>query len=301
MAKIFKSSLPKVISKANRDISTIIENDIASESQILKSLVDQVLAANMEVKKKNNQRITETKRKLQELDLEIDDLNKSIDLVDRETVIEQLNEMIDAENKIFTARQEIRFFENENNPQKLSNLTSIYNQLATSVDNTRNLETSYKEVLHNANTLLFEKQVETTNQVILLMEELYDNKNLFVKDSIGNMDELKQKIYEIERQFNEYIKENIESSRLLQEKSTTTFSDEDNDIELGEKITENHIQTLENINNKMETINQKAVDKSNDIIMNYNKYETSLRTKLEAKNAGEISKEKKLVVVAKRQ
>ena len=74
MAKNFKSNLPKVISKANRDISLIIENDIAKESALLKDLVDQVLKANLEVKKKNNMRITETKRKLAQLDEEIEDL-----------------------------------------------------------------------------------------------------------------------------------------------------------------------------------------------------------------------------------
>ncbi|AIO19125.1 hypothetical protein KQ51_01248 [Candidatus Izimaplasma bacterium HR1] len=295
MAKLFKSSLPKVISKANREISTIIENDIAKESEILKNLVDQVLAANLEVKKKNNQRITDTKRKLQELDLEIDDLNKSIDLVDRETVIEQLNEMIDAENKIFTARQEIRFFENENTPQKLKNLTSIYTQLATSVDKTRNVEESYKNILHDSNSLLFDKEIETTNQVIKLMEELYDSKHQFVKDSIANMGELKQQIFETETQFNEYIKENIESSRLLQEKSTTTFTREDNAIELGEKITTNHKQTLETIQSKIELINLKFEQKQDDIIANYKKYENSTREKLEAKNVEKIASEKKLV------
>lgn len=295
MAKLFKSSLPKVISKANREISTIIENDIQKESEILKNLVDQVLAANLEVKKKNNQRITETKRKLQELDLEIDDLNKSIDLVDRETVIEQLNEMIDAENKIFTARQEIRFFENENNPQKLDNLTSIYNQLATSVDNTKGVESTYKNILHESNEMLFDKQLDTTSQIINLMEELYDNKYEFVKDSIESMNELKQDIFETESLFNEYIKENLESSRLLQEKSSSMFTREDNEVELGEKITNNHAKTIESINNKIISINQKAEEKRTDIITNYKKYENGIRTKLEAKNAGQIAKEKQLV------
>mgnify|MGYP000974488704 CR=1 FL=1 len=71
MAKVFKSNLPKVISVANKEISTLIESDIASESQVLKGLVDQVLKANIEVKKKNNLRITETKRRINELDNEI--------------------------------------------------------------------------------------------------------------------------------------------------------------------------------------------------------------------------------------
>jgi len=119
MAKSFNSSLPKVISKANRDISTIIESDIASESRILKNLVDQVLKANLEVKKKNNARITETKRRITELDSEIANLNITIDDVDRDTVIRQLNEMIHTENNIFNAKQEIRFFDNEKAQEKI--------------------------------------------------------------------------------------------------------------------------------------------------------------------------------------
>ncbi len=295
MAKLFKSSLPKVISKANRDISTIIENDIAKESEILKNLVDQVLAANLEVKKKNNQRITDTKRKLQELDLEIDVLNKSIDLVDRETVIEQLNEMIDAENKIFTARQEIRFFENENTPQKLDSLTNIYTQLASSLTTTNRIEETYKVILHDANNMLFDKQLEITNKIINLMDELYAEKRIQVQQNISNMSEIKKRIFATETQFNEYIKENIESSKLLQEKSTTSFTDVDDDLFIGEKITTDHEKTLESINAKIISISEKFEAKKNDIISNYNKYEDSIRKKHEAKNAEELAKEKKQI------
>ena len=184
MAKSFKSSLPKVISKANKEISTIIENDIAKESELLKNLVDQVLAANMEVKKQNNLRVTETRRKLQELDIEIDELNKSIDLVDRETVLEQLNGMIDAENKIFSARQEIRFFENEEVSDKLEQLNQIYNSLESSIFITRQLEDTYQNILANSNDMLFDKQLELTTNVIQLMETLYDEKRVYTQQQI---------------------------------------------------------------------------------------------------------------------
>lgn len=296
MAKLFKSSLPKVISRANRDISTIIENDIAKESVLLKNLVDQVLAANLEVKKKNNQRITETKRKVQELDSEIDELTKSIELVDRETVIEQLNEMIDAENKIFSARQEIRFFENENTPQKLKSLTNIYEQLVSSMDNTKTSEETYSTTLHNANDLLFDKQIEMTTQVITLMDELYTNKFTKADASIEQMSELKQQIFAIETQFNQYIRENIESFNFIQDKSASTFSKEDNTLELSDKITREHNKTLENINQKIKSITEKFLIKKTDIINNYKVYENSLREKLEAKNIDKIALEKTLVI-----
>ncbi len=154
MAKIFKSNLPKVISKANRDISTIIENDIVSEAALLKELVNQVRDANLEVKKNNNQRITETKRKLAELDDEISNLNSSIDLVDRETVIQQLNEMIDAENKIFKARQEVRFFDNNKTPERIVNLEGIYKELVSSIDKLNTYEETFRDEIIDSNKLL---------------------------------------------------------------------------------------------------------------------------------------------------
>ena len=295
MAKLFKSSLPKVISKANRDISTIIENDIAKESEILKNLVDQVLAANLEVKKKNNQRITDTKRKLQELDREIDDLNKSIDLVDRETVLEQLNEMIDAENKIFTARQEIRFFENENTPSKLDSLTNIYSQLAVSLETTNQVEEKYKVILHDSNNFLFDKQLEVTNEIIKLMDELYDKKRDFIKNQLSALGELKAKIFTTEKEFNSFINENIEYTKLLNEKSTATFIDTDNDEYISEKITVDHATKIEEINQKITAANEKYEAKKQNVITNYQKYEDSVRAKHESKNAAELLKEKTLI------
>ena len=295
MAKLFKSSLPKVISKANRDISTIIENDIAKEAEMLKNLVDQVLAANLEVKKKNNQRITDTKRKLQELDFEIDELNKSIDLVDRETVLEQLNEMIDAENKIFTARQEIRFFENENTPQKLDSLNIIYSQLANSIEYTSKVEEKYKLVLHDSNNLLFDKQLEVTNDVISLMDQLYNQKRVFVKEQLTALGELKGQIFNTEKLFNEFIKENLESSRLLQLKSTSSFTAVDDDLFIGEKITVENIKTIETLNAKIVSINEKYEIKRSEIIASYQKFEDNIRSKHETKNAAALEKEKKLI------
>ncbi len=295
MAKLFKSSLPKVITKANHDISLIIENDIAKEAEMLKSLVDQVLAANLEVKKKNNQRITDTKRKLHELDTEISELNRSIDLVDRETVLQQLNEMIDAENKIFTARQEIRFFENENTPQKLESLNIIYSQLVKSIKYTSQVEKSYKKILHDGNNLLFDKQLEVTNDIISLMGHLYDQKREFIQEKLNALSNLKAQIFDTERHFNEFIKENLNHSRLLQLKSSSSFTAVDDDIFIGEKIIEDNKLTIETLNARIITIQEKYEIKKNEIISNYQKFENLIREKHETKNAIALNKEKQLI------
>lgn len=291
MAKLFKSSLPKVISRANRDISTIIENDIANESLILKNLVDQVLAANIEVKKKNNKRITETKRKLLELDIEIDELNKSIDLVDRETVIEQLNQMIDAENKIFKARHEIRFFENEEAPTRLDNLNRIYKQLDTSIDKISEIEAPFVDVLEENNELLFDKQLDITNEILQYITALNDHKRTFIKTSKEGFEELYVRIDNIEMQFFDFIKQEVSQFSLLSESTESIFSSEDNDDELTKKINEDHIIKVDSINEAINQIKVTYKETHQSTIDQYQQYEDGVKEKYHLQNQNGLLKE----------
>ena len=288
MAKVFKSNLPKIISKANRDISVIIENDIAAESKLLKELVDQVLNANLEIKKKNNQRITETKRKLQELDEQILDLNVSIDLVDRETVIQQLNEMIDAENKIFAARQEIRFFDNEKTPSRLDNLNIIYKDLIDSIQKVNVYEERFRDGLLHSNDLLFNKQVE----IIHLMDELFDRKRVNVSEKLAERVDLADNIIKLENEFDQYINTNLEVCFSLSDVSTSNFTDVDDDIFINEKIQIDHENTIVDINNTLETIKQNYEMKKAEIEQKYIDYEESINAKLEAKNLQVLEQER---------
>jgi len=293
MAKNFKSSLPKVISKANRDISVIIENDIASESKLLKDLVDQVLNANLEIKKKNNQRITETKRKLAELDEQISDLNLAIDLVDRETVIQQLNEMIDAENKIFAARQEIRFFDNERTPERLDNLDAIYKDLIASIQKVNVYEERFRDGLINSNKLLFDKQVEITNEIITLMDALFDRKNKYVETELAKMKDISDNVIDLENYFNSYIDSNIDVCASFNELSTTTFTDVDDDLFITEKIQIAHEKALEEMNETLEKIKTSYESKKVEIEQKYLDYEETVNAKLEAKNLQLLEQERK--------
>ncbi len=293
MAKTFKSNLPKVISKANRDISIIIENDIAAESKLLKELVDQVLNANLEVKKKNNQRITETKRKLVELDEQIQDLNVSIDLVDRETVIQQLNEMIDAENKIFAARQEIRFFDNEKTPDRLDNLDIIYRELIASIQKVNVYEQQFREGLLKSNNLLFSKQVAITNEIIQVMDNLFDEKRACVKDELLKHSDLLAKIELIENEFNQYIDANLDVCYSLSTVSTSIFTDIDDDMFINEKLQIEHENILVQTNNTLNLLKEKYEQRKIEINKGYEDYETSVNAKLEAKNLQYLEKERK--------
>jgi len=292
MAKVFKSNLPKVISKANREISTIIENDIIAESKLLKELVDQVLSSNLEVKKKNNQRITEAKRKLTELDENINDLTNKIDLVDRETVIQQLNEMIDAENNIFAARQEIRFFDNKKTPERLDSLDSIYNELIDSIQKVNKYEESFREGLLHSNELLFNKQIDFTKEAIRIMDELFDAKKQYVFDELEKHRELIMRIESMETDFSTFIDTNLQSCLLLSEVSTSVFTDIDDDTYINEKLQIDHENTLVEINNNLDFIKEKFEAKKAEIDQSYLDYEASVNAKLELNNTQLLDQER---------
>lgn len=294
MAKNFKSGLPKVISQANKDISTIIENDIAKESALLKDLVDQVLKANLEVKKKNNMRITETKRKLAQLDEEIESLNVKIDLVDRETVIQQLNEMIDAENKIFNARQEIRFFDNEQLPTRIDTLNDIYQELTASVETMNEQEEIYRKTLLESNVLLFSKQLEVTNEITKLMDETFTKKQENLQTEIVNLYSVRSQIIEKEQQLSDRLNESIEQYQALILESSSTFSEVDDDEEMAVKLEQEHQDNLKNIEEKREKIEEDHTLKQEKLLFDFNEYEESVKVKFESSNKAVLDQEREL-------
>jgi len=267
MAKVFKSNLPKVISVANKEISTLIESDIASESQVLKGLVDQVLKANIEVKKKNNLRITETKRRINELDNEISKLNISIDDVDRDTVIKQLNEMIDAENTIFNSRQEIRFFDNENTKEKLNSIDELHNKLVTSIKEMYNFEISYQRTLGIANSNLFDKQYEITNQITNMMNEVFERRGNNISVKLDEFRFIEDKITELEFDFLDKIKAHIKSFYELNSSSSASFTEVDNKESLQAQIEQDHILKVESL----ETQIKEVEDNHQELIKELNK------------------------------
>lgn len=289
-----KSILPKVISKANKTISTIIESDIKKESQILKKLVDDVLASNMEIKKRNNQRILETKRKLQELDNQIDQLNLEIERVDRDTVVEQLNQMIDSENRIFTARQKSRFYENSHLDEQLETLEKIYQEMINSIKNTKKMEESYKILLVNSGNLLFDEQLKITNEILQLYIDIVSEKREFVYQKLEEANDLKQNIKLLENKLNEEMSRLEKNLTTLKDTSTFAFTIEDDEELISEKIKTEHenkeLQFAENLKN----IEEQYHIKREAIIQKYKAYENSIRERLEKENMEMLQKEKQL-------
>jgi hypothetical protein len=290
MAK--KNALPKVISQANKDISTIIETDIAKESALLKDLVDQVLKANLEVKKKNNMRITETKRKLAELDDQIDSLNSEIDLVDRETIIEQLNEMIDAENKIFNAKQEIRFFSNAKLPDRIQNLERIYNELMSSGVDLSEPNKLQRDTLLNSNVTLINKQLDITNKVLQEMKDSFALKQENINKVITSSKELQDKIASLEQQllisFTDFATSYFEAIQT----NASTFSMDTDDDAINKALLEEHNENLKNINQKKEDLRHQYETDKQTIIDQFNGYVETIRQDLEKQNEALLQQEK---------
>ncbi len=296
MARNFKAQLPKVISKANKEISTLIENDIAKESVLLKDLVDQVIKANLDVKKKNNQRILDTKKRLKDLDKQIDDLTVSIELLDRETIIEQLNEMIDAKNKIFIARQEIRFFDNEKLPYNLETLNKIYHTLTSPVEKVREFDQLYRTTLFQHNDLLKEKQLLLTNTISSMLKDLYKQKFDNLNKSLLGLDTIKESIESYELVYLEQLSSAMHLEYELLDQSKSKFYNVDSDEILNKQITEEHNTNKNNLKQKEIDITETYNQKQKEIISQYKEYETSVLEKFNSKNKQALEKQQAATV-----
>lgn len=290
MARNF-TTLPKVISKANKDISTIIENDIAKESVLLKDLVDQVLKSNIEVKKKNNQRILETKRKLKELDDQIGDLTSSIDELDRETIIQQLNEMIDAKNNIFNARQEIRFFDHERLASRLNTHKTIFKSLTSKIDGVNRFDTEYKEALLLVNKDLYSKQKTITDEIVLLMKQQNNEKREKLTLSITQLNDIKDKIVQFDRVYMEQLASSIQYEYELIKESKNNFYNVDSDDILNKQINEQHLQNVKDIDLMKKAIDDDYLKKQEEINSAYKESFEQAHIKFDEKNRSLLEKE----------
>lgn len=253
MAKVFKSNLPKVISVANKEISTLIESDIASESKVLKGLVDQVLKANIEVKKKNNLRITETKRRINELDTEISKLNISISDVDRDTVIKQLNEMIDAENTIFNSRQDIRFYDVQQSNNKLTGFQAANEALSSKIKEMYDFEMIYQKKLHNTNNTLFDKQFEITSKITSMMKDIFEERGTVIQGKLQEFRVIEDHISALEIKLLADLNTQVTEYYNTHNDTAAAFVADLSKEELDEEIKSNYLETVKKLKSEIDT------------------------------------------------
>jgi len=292
MAKKDPTTLPSVLSKANRDISTLLENDMRKESELLKDLVDKVLQSNLDVKQRNSRRIEETREKLDELNQQIEELNVEIDLVDRETVVEQLNEMIDAENKIFKARQEIRYFENEQLPDRIKQLDDIYYELTATISK-ENQEEQFRQMLLKSNEMYIEKQLEVTNRINETMEQVFVDKKEFIDLALTKLRAFSDEITFKEELIQEYLTVTINECTNIIKNSKGHFSLEDDDYTRLEEITLKHEEKIVFHKEEIKRLEAEYTKEKNRLIKDFLHFEKNIDAELEAANKKQLEIERK--------
>ncbi|MEC9484320.1 MAG: hypothetical protein UMR38_00415 [Candidatus Izemoplasma sp.] len=292
MAKDKDLSLPKVIKDADKQISTIIEKDIEAESKLLKQLVDDVLEANMEIKKRNNERITSTRRKLRELNEEIEALNHTIDTVDRETVVEQLNHMIDAENIIYNAKKQIRFFEQVQLSDRLNTTKTLYHQFHNQVLTMKTTELAFSDLFSEHNMILFGQQKALTEEVVSHFVHNHQEKIQTIKDQLDALGEKRTQLINEEKSYFNTIEQKLERIDDIKAASSAHFSDVEDDINISEKVEQDHQNKLKQIEEKKETLKDTYEAKQMEIKQNFATYYQKQKEKLEANNKEVIEQEK---------
>ena len=291
-----KSQLPKVISKANKEISTHIDSDIQKETELLHNLVEEVLNANMEIKTGNNQRINDAKDRLEQLEKDIEQLSTSIDNVTKETIILQLNEMVEIENQIFDANQVVRFFEHSVLENTLNELDNQYNNLKFNINETIEFEDQIKSTIESENLLLFNEQLSIADKIIDVMNNLFLEKNNSTLLKKKKVDEIEDYIKNLNSDYQNQYETSHNAFVELLKSSNSIFTDVIDEVVLTEKLEQKHLDILEKINNKIELLNITHDEKVSYLENNLKLYEDSVNAKLVEKNKEIIEKEKALLV-----
>ena len=227
MARKKETSLPKVMRDADHSISTILEQDMLEESRLLKQLVDDVLQASMEIKERNSERIFNTRQRLEALDKEIDELNDHIDRVDRDTVLEQLNYMIDSENIIYTNLKEIRFFEANTLPKRLTQYEDLYDAFLENVLSIKNAEQNFSQLFNEENKALYLKQREISEDIISHFINQHTAKLENLQSARDGLAPLQQSIIDLENTYFNYVDDCNQRIAELRATSTSTFNQEE--------------------------------------------------------------------------
>lgn len=113
MTPVAKKHELATLSKANKDLSLLIDEDLQKESELLQKLIKEVYEANQKVKESHTKRVQETNEKLKHLNREIDTLKKDIDDKDQATTTEQFNHLLKSKDDIYEALNSVRLFDKD--------------------------------------------------------------------------------------------------------------------------------------------------------------------------------------------
>jgi len=244
MAKKYEVSL-----ESNKKLSQLIDTNLQKESQLLQSLIQDVVDANKKVKASHEKRVQESKARLEQLNRDIEDLNKEINRKEKDTTMQQLNYLLDSKNKIYQSIQAMRqknidlFLSKDVLANTNDVSTHLFNKLenhSTSSDDVLPMMESIREALidlsHKAvdhfKSLLDSSEDETsplTTIATKIKEDTFEKRQLF-KNFKAALDSLEAS--------RSHVLQDIESDLSLDKRIENTFSQRKTE-------TENALATLQ--------------------------------------------------------
>ncbi len=288
MTPVAKKHELATLSKANQDLSLLIDEDLQKESELLQKLIKEVYEANQKVKASHTKRVQETNEKLKHLNREIDTLKKDIDDKDQATTTEQFNHLLKSKDDIYEALNSVRLFDKDyikDHPLK-THITLLMNNidtlLATYKDNHDSINETYlspltKETLNFA-TSLFKKTETTLNQFFINNTTFKTKKT----DFLSHTQDFKTLIKTINHALTE-----VEKSR------THFFYTSKDDTYLDDKIDSMYEKAINKINQKLDDLETSFKRDIETIDYDLEKLETETLDNIKQKYKKQLEAEQK--------
>ncbi len=97
-----------VDSPSNRSLSTLIDQDLQKESELLQNLIEEVVEANKKVKASHQKRLEDSEEKMRIMNQEIKRLRTAINRKDEETTKAQFDHLLSSKDKIHESLRSMR-------------------------------------------------------------------------------------------------------------------------------------------------------------------------------------------------
>ncbi|MFH5881452.1 hypothetical protein [Liberiplasma polymorphum] len=278
------------LSKVNKDLALLIDEDLQKESELLQKLIKEVYEANQKVKESHIKRVQETQDRLKIINAAIDSLKQDIDQKDQETTIEQFNYLLQSKDQIFDALNTMRLFDSRyhiDHPVQ-THLTILKNRIIDIIteEKTHEDQLSDSYFIPLKDTLMtWVERLFYNNQVMLEKVFLSDEAELEKKLSgYYNQDDTIQSLFE---QLHSAFKELTESRQHF------FYQSVDDDI-LNDKITALYQKAVEKIEQKIKSIDEIFIEKRNQIDEQMVTIEKDTIKKLKAKYEKRLKEEKQM-------
>ncbi len=278
------------LSKANKDLALLIDEDLKKESELLQRLIKEVYEANQQVKESHMKRVQETQDKLKILNAEIDHLKEDIDQKDHETTIEQFNYLLKSKDEVFDALNTMRLFSTNhylNHPIQ-NHLNQLRTQIIDEFSKHFNQKSSLNKTIYKP----------LNDLIIILIERLFYSTKNMLDDRFLNDESIHQtKIKPFSMQdtmIQELFKELITLYTTLKDSHTHFFYQSAEDDFLSEKIDDLYQSAVKKINQKIDKIKTNYLEKIEAIDTQLKTLEHETLSALKEKYKKRLDDEQKL-------